>query len=128
MSSRVVERDLIVVVVPVGFDLRTTDSRQLGGRTMISCTTDLSGEELDRRLVAPGASPNRAATGETAVRLGRLLGCPVLLRAIHTPRLLHRRGPGARRARPGPAALGTPWQPRPQLPRTRRPPGGGPPR
>jgi hypothetical protein len=80
VSSRVVERDLIVVVVPVGFDLRTTDSRQLGGRTMISCTTDLSGEELDRRLVAPGASPNRAATGETTVRLGRLLGCPVLLR------------------------------------------------
>ena len=46
---------------------------------MITYTTDRSGEELDRRVVALGATPSRAATAETAVRLGRLLGHPVAL-------------------------------------------------
>ncbi len=42
-------------------------------------TTDRSGEELDRRLISLGATPQRMATAETAVRMGRLLGQPVVL-------------------------------------------------
>ena len=51
----------------------------LAGRTVVTYTTDYSGEELDGRVVALGATPYRAATAETAVRLGRLLGHPVVM-------------------------------------------------
>jgi DNA-binding transcriptional LysR family regulator len=79
VTSRVVGLDRIGILVPAGCDLRPAERRPLAGRAVISYTTDLSGEELDRRLVTMGASPHRAATGETAVRLGRLLGYPVVL-------------------------------------------------
>lgn len=79
VTSRVVGVDRIGILVPAGCDLRSTGRRHLTNRIVISYTTDLSGEDLDRRLVAMGTSPHRAATAETAVRLGRLLGYPVVL-------------------------------------------------
>jgi DNA-binding transcriptional LysR family regulator len=71
--------DRIGVLVPSTCDLQSTGRRQLAGRTVVTYTTDYSGEELDGRVVALGATPYRAATAETAVRLGRLMGHPVLL-------------------------------------------------
>ena len=71
--------DRIGVLVPATCDLQSTSRRDLAGRTVITYTTDYSGEELDARVVALGATPHRAATAETAVRLGRLLGHPVLM-------------------------------------------------
>ncbi|HET7734780.1 MAG TPA: LysR family transcriptional regulator [Nocardioidaceae bacterium] len=79
VASRLVGLDRISVLVPTGCDLTSTDRRQLARRTVVTYTIDYSGEELDRRLVALGATPHRAATAETAVRLGRLMGCPVAL-------------------------------------------------
>ena len=79
VTSRVVGVDRIEVLVPAGCDLKSTDRRQFAGRTVITYTIDQSGEELDRRVVALGATPNRAATAETAVRMGRLLGYPVVM-------------------------------------------------
>jgi DNA-binding transcriptional LysR family regulator len=79
VTSRIVGVDRIGVLAPATCDLRSTDRRHLAGRTVITYTTDHSGEELDRRVVGLGATPHRAATAETAVRLGRLLGYPVVL-------------------------------------------------
>lgn len=77
--SLVVGVDRIGVLAPRTCDLHSTDRRELAGRTVVTYTTDYSGEELDGRVVALGATPYRAATAETAVRLGRLLGHPVVL-------------------------------------------------
>ena len=71
--------DRIGVLVPAMCDLQSTGRRELAGRTVVTYTTDYSGEELDGRVVALGATPYQAATAETAVRLGRLLGHPVLM-------------------------------------------------
>jgi DNA-binding transcriptional LysR family regulator len=71
--------DRIGILVPSTCDLRSTARRQLAGRTVVTYTTDYSGEELDGRVAALGATPYRAATAETAVRLGRLMGHPVLM-------------------------------------------------
>jgi hypothetical protein len=71
--------DRIGILAPATCDLRSADRRQLAGRTLVTYTTDQFGEELDRRVVALGATPVRAATAETAVRMGRLLGHPVIL-------------------------------------------------
>ena len=79
VTGQVVGVDRIGVLVPAGCDLPSADRRHLGGRTVVTYTTDYSGEELDGRVVALGATPYRAATAETAVRLGRLLGHPVIL-------------------------------------------------
>jgi DNA-binding transcriptional LysR family regulator len=79
VTGRVVGVDRIGVLVPAACDLRSTERRQLAGRTVVTYTTDYSGEELDERVIALGATPYRAATAETAVRLGRLLGHPVAL-------------------------------------------------
>lgn len=79
LTSRVVGVDRIGILVPSTCDLRSADRRQMSGRTVITYTIDHSGEELDRHVVALGATPQRAATAETAVRLGRLLGNPVVL-------------------------------------------------
>lgn len=79
VTSRVVGVDRFGILAPATCDLRSGDRRQLAGRTVITYTIDHSGEELDRRIVALGATPQRAATAETAVRLGRLLGHPVVL-------------------------------------------------
>lgn len=69
----------IGVLARANCDLRSTQRREFAGRTVVTCTTDCSGEELDGRVVALGATPYRAATAETAVRLGRLLGHPVVM-------------------------------------------------
>ena len=79
VASRVVGVDRIGILAPATCDLRSADRRQLAGRTLVTYTTDQFGEELDRRVVALGATPIRAATAETAVRMGRLLGHPVIL-------------------------------------------------
>lgn len=79
VSGQVVGVDRIGVLAPATCDLPSTDRRQFAGRTVVTYTTDYSGEELDARVVALGATPYRAATAETAVRLGRLLGHPVVM-------------------------------------------------
>ncbi|MGA9746958.1 MAG: LysR family transcriptional regulator [Nocardioides sp.] len=79
VTGQVVGVDRIGVLVPATCDLRSTDRRQLTGRTVVTYTTDYSNEELDVHVVALGATPHRAATAETAVRLGRLMGHPVVL-------------------------------------------------
>ena len=79
VTSRIVGVDRIGVLAPASCDLRSTDRRQLAGRTVFTYTVDHSGEELDRRVVSLGAMPLRAATAETAVRMGRLLGYPVVM-------------------------------------------------
>jgi molybdate transport repressor ModE-like protein len=79
VTGQVVGVDRIGVLVPATCDLRSTERRKLAGRTVVTYTTDYSGEELDGRVVALGATPYRAATAETAVRLGRLLGHPVAM-------------------------------------------------
>jgi DNA-binding transcriptional LysR family regulator len=79
VTHQVVGLDPLAVLVPATCDLRSMGRRQLTGRAVATYTIDHSGEELDRRLVALGAIPNRAATAETAVRLGRMLGNPVVL-------------------------------------------------
>jgi DNA-binding transcriptional LysR family regulator len=79
VASQVLGVDRIGVLVPSTCDLHSTDRRQLAGRTVVTYTTDYSGEDLDGRVVAMGATPYRAATAETAVRMGRLLGHPVVM-------------------------------------------------
>jgi DNA-binding transcriptional LysR family regulator len=79
VTSRVVGVDRIGILAPASCDLRSSDRRHFVGRTVITYTVDHSGEELDRRVVSLGATPLRAATAETAVRMGRLLGCPVVM-------------------------------------------------
>jgi hypothetical protein len=79
LTGQVIGLDRIGVLAPASCDLASTERRYLAGRTVITYTTDHSGEDLDRRVVGLGATPFRAATAETAVRLGRLLGHPVVL-------------------------------------------------
>lgn len=79
VTSRVVGVDRIGILVPDSCDLQSTGRRHFAGRSVITYTIDHSGEELDRRVVGFGATPLRAATAGTAVRLGRLLGQPVVL-------------------------------------------------
>ena len=79
VTGQVVGVDRIGVLVPATCDLRSTDRREFAGRTVVTYTTDYSGEELDGRVVSLGATPYRAATAETAVRLGRLMGYPVVM-------------------------------------------------
>jgi len=79
VTGQVLGVDRIGVLAPATCDLHSTDRRQFAGRTVVTYTTDYSGEELDGRVVALGATPYRAATAETAVRLGRLLGHPVVM-------------------------------------------------
>ena len=77
--GQVVGVDRLGVLVPASCDLRSTDRREFAGKTVVTYTTDYSGEELDGRVVALGATPYKAATAETAVRLGRLMGHPVVM-------------------------------------------------
>lgn len=78
--------DPIVVLLPDGCPAPVSGARPFAGRTVRSFTTDLAGEDLDRRLVTLGAMPRRAATAETAVLFARELGQPAVL-----PRSLSRR-------------------------------------
>jgi DNA-binding transcriptional LysR family regulator len=79
VTRRAVGVDPLAILVPSTCDLRSASRRELSGRRVVTYTLDRSGEELDRRLVALGAVPERAATAGTAVRLGRLLEQPVVL-------------------------------------------------
>jgi DNA-binding transcriptional LysR family regulator len=79
VTRRAVGVDPLALLVPATCDVRSANRRHLAGRVVITYTVDNAGEELDRRLVAVGATPNRAATAGTAVRMGRMLGHPVVL-------------------------------------------------
>jgi DNA-binding transcriptional LysR family regulator len=79
VTRRVVGVDRLAMLVPASADLITGERVNLAGRDVVTYTIDHSADDLDRRLVGLGANPNRAATAETAVRLGRLLGDPVVL-------------------------------------------------
>ena len=79
VTHQVFGTDTIAVLLPHGCELSSARRGQLSGRAVVTYTTDRSGEELDRRLIALGATPHRMATAETAVRMGRLLGEPVVL-------------------------------------------------
>jgi hypothetical protein len=71
--------DTVAILLPPGCELASVRRAQLSGRAVVTYTTDRSGEGLDRRLIALGATPHRMATAETAVRMGRMLGQPVVL-------------------------------------------------
>ena len=80
VTSQVVGVDRIGVLAPASCDLRSTDRRQFAGQNR---------RHLHHRPLGRGARPAcrrlweprryRAATAETAVRLGRLLGHPVVM-------------------------------------------------
>src|SRR5918999_1690270 len=57
VTGQLVGVDRIGVLVPATCGLHSTDRRQLAGRTVITYTTDYSGEELDAHVVALGATP-----------------------------------------------------------------------
>ena len=117
VTSRVVGTDRLAVLSPVSCDLRSTERRHFVGRTVVTYTTDHSGEELDRRVVGLGATPHRAATAETAVRTGTIAGRPGGAPPRSPPRLLHRRrqGAGHHAVRRYPAVPGQPGADRPAL-------------
>ncbi len=79
VTRQVVGIDPVAILAPATCEVRSGRRSELAGRPVMTYTTDNSGEELDRRLVALGAVPNRAATAGAAVRLGRMLGHPVVL-------------------------------------------------
>ncbi|MCW3819174.1 LysR family transcriptional regulator [Micromonospora sp. DR5-3] len=70
--------DRLAVLTPPGVRLGT-GRRPFAGLDVVAHTYDPSADALHRRLSALGAQPRPAATGETAVRMGRLLDCPVVL-------------------------------------------------
>lgn len=70
--------DRLAVLSPPGVRLGT-GRRPFAGLDLVAHTYDPSADGLHRRLAALGGRPRPAATGETAVRMGRLLGCPVVL-------------------------------------------------
>ena len=63
VASQVVGVDRIGVLAPATCDLHSTDRRQFAGRTVVTYTTDYSGEELDGRVVALGATPLQGRDG-----------------------------------------------------------------
>ncbi|MFU8853731.1 LysR family transcriptional regulator [Micromonospora sp. SL1-18] len=70
--------DQLAVLTPPGVRLGT-GRRPFAGLDVVAHTYDPSADALHRRISALGARPRPAATGETAVRMGRLLDCPVVL-------------------------------------------------
>ncbi|MEV1328464.1 LysR family transcriptional regulator [Micromonospora costi] len=73
-----VAADRLAVLAPPGVRLGG-GRRPFAGLDVVAHTYDPSADALHRRLSDLGARPRPAATGETAVRMGRLLGCPVVL-------------------------------------------------
>ncbi|MFG2056094.1 LysR family transcriptional regulator [Micromonospora sp. NPDC048930] len=70
--------DRLALLTPPG--VRLGDGRRpFAGLDVVAHTYDASADALHRRLSALGARPKPAATAETAVRMGRLLRCPVVL-------------------------------------------------
>jgi DNA-binding transcriptional LysR family regulator len=73
-----VASDRLAVLTPPGIRLRS-GRRPFAGLDVVAHTYDPSADTLHRRLSELGAQPHPAATGETAVRMSRLLGCPAIL-------------------------------------------------
>ncbi|MET7969553.1 LysR family transcriptional regulator [Micromonospora sp. NPDC005305] len=73
-----VAADRLALLTPPGVRLGR-GRRPFAGLDVVAHSYDPSADALHRRLSALGARPKPAATGETAVRMGRLLGCPVVL-------------------------------------------------
>lgn len=73
-----VAADRLAVLTPSGVRLGG-GRRPFAGLDVVAHTYDASADALHRRLSALGGRPRPAATAETAVRMGRLLGCPVVL-------------------------------------------------
>ncbi|MFG3553083.1 LysR family transcriptional regulator [Micromonospora sp. NPDC047557] len=73
-----VATDRLAVLTPPGLRL-AAGRRPLAGLDVVAHTYDPSADALHRRLSELGARPHPAATGETAVRMARLLGCPAVL-------------------------------------------------
>ncbi|MBM7489713.1 DNA-binding transcriptional LysR family regulator [Micromonospora luteifusca] len=70
--------DRLAVLTPPDVTLRA-GRRPFAGLDVIGYTYDTSAAALHRRLSELGARPRAAATAETAVRMGRLLRCPIVL-------------------------------------------------
>ncbi|MFC4017592.1 hypothetical protein ACFOW4_06500 [Micromonospora sp. GCM10011542] len=70
--------DRLALLTPPGVRL-APGRRPFADLDVVAHSYDTSADALHRRLSALGARPRPAATGETAVRMGRLLGCPVVL-------------------------------------------------
>ncbi|MDM4718959.1 LysR family transcriptional regulator [Micromonospora sp. WMMA1363] len=77
-TAMAVARDRLAVLsapdVPLG-----SRRKPFAGLDVITYTYDMSAATLHRRLSELGARPRAAATAETAVRMGRLLGWPIVL-------------------------------------------------
>ncbi|MCP2347279.1 LysR family transcriptional regulator [Nonomuraea roseoviolacea] len=73
-----VARDRLAVLLPAGARLGS-GRRPFAGLDVVAYTYDTSTATLHRRVSELGGRPRRAATAETAVRMGRLLGCPVVV-------------------------------------------------
>ena len=110
VTSRVVGVDRIGILVPASCDLRSSDRRQFAGRTVITYTIDYSGEELDRRVVALGASPlqggDRGDRGADGATPGLPRGDAPVPAAGLPPRQRSRA-----RQRHGSVAPDSPWSP-----------------
>ncbi|WP_433216540.1 LysR family transcriptional regulator [Microtetraspora malaysiensis] len=73
-----VARDRLAVLIPPGVPLGS-GRKPFAGLDVVAYTYDASTATLHRRLSELGARPRTAATAETAVRMGRLLRCPIVL-------------------------------------------------
>ncbi|MEV0194894.1 LysR family transcriptional regulator [Nonomuraea sp. NPDC050691] len=70
--------DRLAVLIPA--EVRLGSGRKpFAGLDVIVYTYDTAAATLHRRVCELGGRPRRAATAETAVRMGRLLRCPVVL-------------------------------------------------
>jgi DNA-binding transcriptional LysR family regulator len=72
-------RDDYAVLFPVGVAGPERGKRPYRGRRLVAYTFDLALDLLVSRLAALGAEARPAATAETAVRLARAAGVPVLM-------------------------------------------------
>ncbi|MEV0151844.1 MULTISPECIES: LysR family transcriptional regulator [unclassified Nonomuraea] len=73
-----VARDRLAVLVPEGVRLGS-GRKPFAGLDVVAYTYDTSTASLHRRISELGGRPRVAATAETAVRMGRLLRCPIVL-------------------------------------------------
>ncbi|WP_214416277.1 LysR family transcriptional regulator [Sphaerisporangium fuscum] len=73
-----VARDRLAVLTPPDVPLGS-GRKPFAGLDVVAYTYDTSTATLHRRLSELGGRPRAAATAETAVRMGRLLRCPIVM-------------------------------------------------